>query len=105
MSFGYDYTHSGIDGNGMEYITFLLDTERLDGNGLRWGKAVHIEIDNKRQKTSVYTFDWIHGAPANHKKIAELKDETVGDTEIPGLMERLGIEVGVTHEHDAGRSD
>ena len=48
----------------------------------------------KRQKTSVYTFDWIHGAPANHKKIAELKDETVGDAEIPGLMERLGIEVG-----------
>ena len=26
--------------------------------------------------------------------IAELKDETVGDAEIPGLMERLGIEVG-----------
>ena len=28
------------------------------------------------------------------EKIAELKDETVGDAEIPGLMERLGIEVG-----------
>ena len=93
MSIGYDYTHSAVDGNGAEYITFMLGHERLDGNGLRYGKAVHIEIDNKRQKTTVYTFDWIRGAPANHKKIAELKDDVVGDAEIPSLMERLGIEV------------
>lgn len=93
MSFGYDYIHSNIDGNGVEYISFLLEPERLDGNGLRCGKAVHIEIDNRRQKTMVYTFDWIRGAPSNHKKIVELKDEVVGDAEIPSLMKRLGIEV------------
>ena len=92
MSFGYDYTHSAVDGNGMEYISFLLEPERLDEYGLRYGKAVHIDIDNQRQKTTVYTFDWIHGGPANHKKIAELKDDIVGDVEIPGLMKRLGIE-------------
>ena len=93
MSIGYDYTHSAVDGNGVEYITFMMEPEQLDGNGLRYGKAVHIDIDNKRQKTTVYTFGWIRGAPANHKKIAELKDEVVGDVEIPDLMERLGIEV------------
>lgn len=93
MSFGYDYTHSAVDGNGVEYISFMLEPERLERNELRYGKAVHIDIDNRRQKTTVYTFDWIHGAPANHKKIAELKDEVVGDVEIPSLMERLGIEV------------
>ena len=60
---------------------------------MRYGKAVHIDIDNKRQKTTVYTFDWIRGGPQNHKKIAELKNEVVGDAEIPGLMEMLGIEV------------
>ena len=59
MSFGYDYTHSAVDGNGVEYISFMLEPERIDGNGLRYGKAVHIDIDNKRQKTMVYTFDWI----------------------------------------------
>ena len=93
MRFGFDYTHSAVDGNGAEYITFMLEPERLDGNGLRYGKAVHIDIDNKRQKTTVYTFDWIRGGPANHEKIVELKDEVVGDVEIPNLMERLGIEV------------
>lgn len=93
MSFGYDYTHSAVDGNGMEYISFLLEPEKIDENGLRYGKAVHIDIDNRRQKSTVYTFDWIRGGPANHKRIAELKDEVVGDVEIPRLMERLGIGV------------
>ena len=93
MSFGYDYTHSAVDGNGVEYISFMLEPERIDGNGLRYGKAVHIDIDNKKQKTTVYTFDWIRGGPANHEKIVERKDEVVGDVEVPDLMERLGIEV------------
>lgn len=93
MRFGFDYTHSAVDGNGAEYITFMLEPERLDGNGLRYGKAVHIDIDNKRQKTTVYTFDWVRGCPTNHKRLAELKDEIVVDAEIPSLMKRLGIEV------------
>ena len=93
MRFGFDYTHSAVDGNGAEYITFMLEPERLDGNGLRYGKAVHIDIDNKRQKTTVYTFDWVRGYPTNHKRLAELKDEIVVDAEIPSLMKRLGIEV------------
>ena len=93
MSIGYNYTHSAVDGNGMEYITFMLEPERLDEHGLRCGKAVDIDIDNLKQKTTVYTFDWIRGAPANFKKVIELKDDVVGDVEIPGLMERLGIKI------------
>lgn len=93
MRFGFDYTHSAVDGNGAEYITFMLEPERLDGNGLRCGKAVHIDIDNRRQKTTVYTFDWIRGGPANFKKIIELKDDIVGAAEVPSLMERLGIKI------------
>lgn len=98
MSFGYDYTHSAVDGNGMEYISFMLEPERIDGNWLRYGKAVHIDIDNKRQKTTVYTFDWIRGGPANFKKIIELKDDIVGDVEVPSLMERLGIKIKEAHQ-------
>lgn len=93
MSFGYGYIHSAVDGNGFEYISFMLEPERLDAHGLRYGKAVHIDIDNQRQKSTVYTFDWMRGCPVNHKKIAELKDDVVGDVEIPGLMKQLGIEV------------
>ena len=97
MSIGYDYTHSAVDGNGMEYITFLLEPERLDEHGLRCGKAGHIDIDNRGQKTTVYTFDWIRGGPANFKKIIEFKDDIVGDVEVPSLMERLGIKIKEAH--------
>lgn len=93
MSFGYGYIHSDVDGNGMEYISLMLEPERIDENGLRCGKAVRIDTDNKKQKTTVYAFGWMRGAPANHMKIAELNDEIIGDVEIPGLMKRLGIEV------------
>ena len=106
MGFGYDYTHSAVDGNGMESISFLLEPERLDAHGLRVGQAVHIEIDNKRQKTTVFRFDWLRGGPANHQKIAELQDNVIGDAEVPGLMERLGIRlIGKEDDYYAGRSD
>ena len=29
MSFGYDYTHSAVDGNELEYISFMV-MERLE---------------------------------------------------------------------------
>lgn len=93
MKFGYDYTHSGVDGNGIEYITFLLEPERLSAYGFREGKAIHVEIDNNRQKTTIFRFDWINGGPKNFQEIAVLKDEIVCDEEIPGLMKRLGIEL------------
>ena len=93
MSFGYDYTHSGVDGNGFESISFMMEPERLSEYGLREGKAVKIEIDNKRQKSTVFRFDWIGGGPKNFQEIAVLKDEIVCDDEIPGLMKRLGIEL------------
>ena len=93
MSFGYEYTHSGVDGNGYEYISFMLEPERVGENGLRYGKAVRIDIDNKRQKTTVSIFDWVRGCPRNFKTVCVLKDEIIGDVEVPGLMERLGIEV------------
>ena len=32
MRFGFDYTHSAVDGNGVEYITFMLGTHTRKGH-------------------------------------------------------------------------
>ena len=93
MSFGYEYTHSGVDGNGRESISFMLEPERLSAYGLREGKAILIEIDNRRQKSTIFRFDWIGGGPKNFQEIAVMKDNVIGDAEIPALMKQLGIEL------------
>ena len=90
---GYDYTHSGIDGNGNEYITFLLAPERLDKHGLRCGPAIHIGIDNKHSRTDVYKFHWISGAPRQFEHILTLKGETIADSEVPAIMDKVGISI------------
>ena len=40
----YKLIVSGIDGNGYQYISGMLETERLDSNGFRVGKAFSVEI-------------------------------------------------------------
>lgn len=91
MGIGYSYTHSKIDGNGHEYISFMTQPEALDECGMRCGKAVHIDIDHRRQKTTIFSYTWLHGAPRAWKTIATLNDETICEAEVPALMERLGI--------------
>ena len=90
---GYDYMHSGIDSNGLEYICFMIEPERLDGYGLRNARAVNIIIDNLRQRTTVYTFNWVHGTPHDFVKVKTLTDEIITDSEVPALMKRLGIKI------------
>lgn len=40
----YKLIVSGIDGNGFQYISGMLEPERLDSNGFRIGKAFSVEI-------------------------------------------------------------
>ena len=71
----------------------MTEPETLDGHGMRVGRAVHIDIDNRKQKTTIYAFRWFHGAPRDWEEIATLKDEVIGDSEVPALMERFGIKI------------
>lgn len=48
----YDFTISGIDGNGYQYMTGMLQPERLNSHGLRFGKAFDIGLDHKKQKNN-----------------------------------------------------
>lgn len=89
----YGYCHSEPDGNGMEYISFLVDSPLIDGYGLLNGKGIYIRIDNKKQRTEVYKNTWVGGAPQNHECILALKDEILTDIEIPELMQQLGIAI------------
>ena len=40
----YKLIVSGIDGNGFQYISGMLEPERMDSNGFRIGKAFSVEI-------------------------------------------------------------
>lgn len=89
----YEYCHSEPDGNGMEYISFLVDRPLIDERGLLNGRGVYIRIDNKRQRTDVYKNVWVGGAPRDHEHILTLMGEIIVDFEVPEMMKRRGIEV------------
>src|SRR5574344_466330 len=36
-----DFTESKIGADGTDYITFMIEPERIDDRGLRYGKAIH----------------------------------------------------------------
>ena len=97
--FGYEYSHSGVDGNGLESVSFMITPPELDEHDLVQGTGVQIMIDNKRQKTEIYRCRWVRGAPCELIHLLTLRDEVLGESEIPTLMKRLGIEVEV-ESHD-----
>lgn len=93
MGYGYQYTHSNLGADGTEYITFMTRPEILDDRGMRNGPAISIDIDHIHQKTEVFRFRWVHGAPRGFDRVCTLKNEIIVDSEVPELMKRLGIEV------------
>ena len=87
----HDFTISGIDGNGFQYYTGMLEPERLDERGLRNGKAFSVDLYHKQQKTQLCTFNWIAGTPHNYKVIAEFKGEILAECEIPELLKKYSL--------------
>lgn len=61
----YKLTVSGIDGNGYQYISGMLEPERLDSNGFRVGKAFSVDIYHSKNESSLWTFQWVGGALRN----------------------------------------
>ena len=87
----YDFTVSGIDGNGYQYMTGMLEPERLDSNGLRWGKAFDIGLDHAKQRTTISKFRWISGVPRFFETVAVLKGEIVTESEVSYLLEKYNL--------------
>lgn len=100
----YEYIHSAPDGNGVEYISFHIRKPQIDEHGLLNGEGIYIRIDNKRQRTDVYSDTWVGGAPKGHQHLLTLKDEIITDVEVPALMRRIGIEVDEKEAENHERS-
>jgi hypothetical protein len=90
---GYNFVHSNIGSDGREYMMFLTQPERLNEHGLLNGHAIHIDVDHIKQKSEVYEFYWISGAPHKWNLIKVLKNDVVMEDELPALVKRLGIEI------------
>ena len=87
----YKLIVSGIDGNGFQYISGMLEPERLDSNGFRIGKAFSVEIYHGKNESSLWTFQWIGGAPHNWTRIKTFRAEIIELSEGPELLKKYGL--------------
>lgn len=87
----YKLTVSGIDGNGYQYISGMLEPERLDSNGFRVGKAFSVEIYHDKNESSLWTFQRVGGAPRNWTHIKTFRDEIIELSEVPALLKKYGL--------------
>lgn len=87
----YKLTVSGIDGNGYQYISGMLEPERLDSNGFRVGKAFSVEIYHDKNESSLWTFQRVGGTPRNWMHIKTFHDEIIGENEVPALLKKYGL--------------
>ena len=87
----YKLIISGIDGNGFQYISGMLEPERLDSNGFRIGKAFSVEIYHGKNESSLWTFQWIGGVPHNWTRIKTFRAEIIELSEVPELLKKYGL--------------
>lgn len=87
----YKLIVSGIDGNGYQYISGMLEPERLDSNGFRVGKAFSVDIYHSKNESSLWTFQWVGGAPRNWTHIKTFRDEIIGENEVQALLKKYGL--------------
>lgn len=87
----YKLIVSGIDGNGFQYISSMLEPERLDSNGFRIGKAFSVEIYHGKNESSLWTFQWIGGAPRNWTHIKTFRGEIIDESEVPALLKKYNL--------------
>ena len=87
----YQLTVSGVDGNGYQYISGMLEPERLDSNGFRIGKAFIIEIYHGKNESSLWTFQWVGGAPRDWTHIKTFRGEIIAPSEVPALLKKYNL--------------
>lgn len=93
MAAGYDYTHSELGSDGKDYITFMTEPEKLDTHGMRWGGAIDITNDYKKNEALISRFQWRHGTPQDFEVLKVYKGQTICDAEVPTVLEKLGIKI------------
>ena len=68
-------TVSEIDGNGNQSISGMFEEAKFNKRGL-WhnAKAFSIDINHKKQISTVCTFAWVDGVPANYTVVKTYKE-------------------------------
>ena len=87
----YKLIVSGIDGNSYQYISGMLEPERLDSQGFRVGKAFSVEIYHGKNESSLWTFQWVGGAPRNWTHIKTFRGEIIDESEVPALLKKYNL--------------
>ena len=87
----YQLTVSGVDGNGYQYISGMLEPERLDSLGRCEGKAFSVEIYHTKNESSLWTFERVGGGPRNWTHIKTFRDEIIDLSEVPALLKKYNL--------------
>lgn len=87
----YNLTVSGIDGNGFQYISGMLEPPCIDKYGFPNGRAFCINIEHVKQKTTIMRNRWISGGPKEFEVIATLKDEIIDACEVESLLKKYNL--------------
>lgn len=79
-------TVSTIANTGEQYICGLLGEEKFNHNGL-WHdcKAFSIDLNHRKQTSSICTFNWINGAVTGYKTV-KTYNEIIDVSEIEKVL-------------------
>ncbi|WOC33434.1 MULTISPECIES: hypothetical protein [Caproicibacterium] len=78
----YVESHSGIDGNGQEYISIVLEEPQIDARNLWFGGLNMVfENNHKKQRAEAYLSYWRNGVPQYIHAVRTWKGETLSEAE------------------------
>lgn len=87
------YIHSDISADGRDYITFMPHGVRYGYKDTLCGYTITIYNNYNRNCCEVWDGELVHGFPRGGKCLYKSKEETISDSEVLSLLNRLGIEV------------
>lgn len=53
--------------------------------------TISFQMFHTKNKTELWTFEWIHGAPHNWKQIATFRDEIIAESEVEKILKKYGL--------------
>jgi hypothetical protein len=83
---------SNIDGNGQQYIWVHLEEEKVNERNL-WSrfKACSIELNHKKQISTVNEFFYFNGVPQFIRTMKIYKNEIISESEVERVLKECGL--------------
>ena len=81
-----------IDGNGQQYIWVHLEEEKVNERDLWSGfKACSIELNHKKQISTVNEFYYSNGVPQFIRTVKVYKNEIISESEVKRVLKECGL--------------